>query len=112
MTRIWLFGEAEYETTETFEQNFKRLFKVSEACGYMIGQTHEKTHERILLEGTDLDVIKIVFARGSLCNLLIISINQTTQDGSKLAGKWRQVLAAATDSSGKITKVLEEEPLL
>ena len=38
MTRVWLFGEAEWETTEDFKKNSDRLFDVSENCGYMIQQ--------------------------------------------------------------------------
>lgn len=109
MSRIWLFGEAEFETSEDFEENYKRLFDVSEACGYMIAKQRQKDtpqNQVILLEGTDLDVIKVLFSQGTKCNLLIISKNQTTQDGSKLAGKWEQIFAASTDSSGKVLEVL------
>ena len=109
MSRIWLFGEAEYETSESFEENYKRLFDVSECCGYMITSNRQKKtpqNQVILLEGTDLDVVKVLFSAGSKCNLLIISINQTTQDGSALAGKWKQVFAASTDKDGKVLEVL------
>ena len=106
MTRLWLFGEAEYETSETFEQNFERLFDVSEACGYMIGQpTHKLTGvKNILIEGTDLDVVKILFSAGTKCNMLIISKGMTNQEGSALAQPLKQMFAAFTDSSGKVTK--------
>lgn len=105
MTRIWLFGEAEWETNEDFEKNSKRLFDVSENCGYMIQQGKTK----LILEGTDLDVIKAELHTGSKCNMLIIQINQTTQDGSKLAKKWEQHYAAFTDSEGKVIKEIEAQ---
>ena len=106
MTRLWLFGEAEYETSETFEQNFERLFDVSEACGYMIGNPKHKITgvQNILIEGTDLDVVKILFSAGTKCNMLIISKGMTNQEGSALAQPLKQMFAAFTDSSGKVTK--------
>ena len=110
MTRLWLFGEAEYETSETFEENFKRLFDVSEACGYMIGQPKHKLPgvQNILIEGTDLDVVKVLFSAGTKCNMLIISKGITTQDGSALARPLEQMYAAFTDSKGKVTKEIVE----
>ncbi len=110
MTRLWLFGEAEYETSETFEENFKRLFDVSEACGYMIGQPKHKLSDvqNILIEGTDLDVVKVLFSAGTKCNMLIISKGMTTQDGSALARPLEQMYAAFTDSKGKVTKEIVE----
>lgn len=106
MSRLWLFGEAEYETSETFEQNFERLFDVSEACGYMIGQPKHKLAgvQTILIEGTDLDVIKVLFSAGSKCNMLIISKSMTNQAGTELAYPLKQMYAAFTDSKGKVTK--------
>ncbi len=108
MTRLWLFGEAEYETSETFEENFKRLFDVSEACGYMIGQPKHKLKgvQQILIEGTDLDVVKVLFSQGTKCNMLIISKGMTNQSGSALAQPLKQMFAAFTDSSGKVLKEL------
>ncbi len=110
MTRIWLFGEAEYETSESFEQNFDRLFKVSEACGYMIGQPNHKLEsvQNIIIEGTDLDVVKILFSAGTKCNMLIISKSMTNQAGTELAYPLKQMYAAFTDSSGKVTKEIEQ----
>ncbi len=91
---LWLFGEAEYDTTKSFEENYQSLFDVSEACGYMIAQPKHKLEgvQNILIEGTDLDVVKILFSAGSKCNMLVISKGQTNQEGSALAQPLRQGL--------------------
>ena len=106
MTRLWLFGEAEYETSETFEQNFARLFDVSEACGYMIGMPKHKLEgvQNILIEGTDLDVVKILFSPGTKCNMLIISKGITNQEGSALAQPLKKMYAAFTYQKGTVLK--------
>ena len=103
---LWLFGEAEYDTTKSFDENFKQLFKVSEACGYMISRPEHslKGVQNILIEGTDLDVVKILFSAGTKCNMLIISKGMTNQAGDALAQPLKQIFAAFTDAKGKITK--------
>lgn len=62
MTRTWLFGEAEYESTETMKENFDRLFNCGEACGYMV---HTKKYQNdtyaILINGADLECVQIHF---------------------------------------------------
>lgn len=54
--RILLFGEAEFETDETPEQNFTRLFDVAEACGYMIDRDAKGG---IMLVGSDNEEARI-----------------------------------------------------
>ena len=61
MTRTWLFGEAEYESTENFQENFDRLFKTAEACGYMIEETGQGQSKNIVLDGSDLEHVVIKF---------------------------------------------------
>ncbi|MEK6829264.1 MAG: hypothetical protein AABY15_03990 [Nanoarchaeota archaeon] len=56
--KVWLFGEAEFETTETFQQNYERLFDVAEACGYMISKDNKCG---ILLVGSDNEEVRIQF---------------------------------------------------
>ena len=102
--RLWLFGEAEYETNQTFKQNSERLFDVSEACGYMISQS--KT--RIQMQGTDLDVIEIKLHTGEKSNMIIIMKSQTTQDGSKLAYPLKQKYAGFCNPDGSNFKVVQE----
>ena len=106
MTSIWLFGEAEYDTSKSFEENYQSLFDVSEACGYMIGNPKHKITgvQNILIEGTDLDVVKILFSAGTKCNMLIISKGITNQEGSALAQPLKQMYAAFTDPKGIVTK--------
>ena len=62
MTRTWLFGEAEYESTETFEENFKRLWDCGEQCGYM---TYKKNYRNgnhaILMDGGDEEHVRMLF---------------------------------------------------
>ncbi len=36
MTHIWLFGEASVNTEAKPEEEFKRLYRISEDCGYMV----------------------------------------------------------------------------
>ncbi|MEK0338038.1 MAG: hypothetical protein QQN41_11450 [Nitrosopumilus sp.] len=62
MTRTWLFGEAEYESTESFEENFKRLWDCGEACGYMV-EVEKKDDEfkTIVIDGSDLEHVRIKF---------------------------------------------------
>lgn len=60
MTRTWLFGEAEYESTETMEENFKRLWKCGEACGYMVDtKKYDNETSAILINGADLECVQI-----------------------------------------------------
>ena len=60
MVRTWLFGEAEYESTETMEQNFKRLWDCGEACGYMVStKKYENGTTAIILNGADLECVQI-----------------------------------------------------
>ena len=62
MTRTWLFGEAEYESNENFHENFVRLFKTAEACGYMIEDKEgEGGTKQIVLDGSDLEHVVIRF---------------------------------------------------
>lgn len=62
MTRTWLFGEAEYESSETFQQNADRLFNTAEACGYMINSREFKDGSKIIvLDGADLENVHIIF---------------------------------------------------
>ena len=102
--RLWLFGEAEYKTNESFKQNSERLFDVSENCGYMIRQSKK----RIDLLGTDLDVISIELHTGEKSNMLIIKSGQTTQDGSKLIAPLKQKYAGFCDQDGNNFRVLQE----
>lgn len=66
MTRIWLFGEAEYETTETFKENAERLFHVSESCGYMIEVIETPKKNQLILDGADLEHIVLTFIKDKL----------------------------------------------
>lgn len=63
--RTWLFGEAEWDSNESFDQNKSRLFDVAEACGYMI----DSNNKDIIMQGNDGERIKITIefsqARGS-----------------------------------------------
>ena len=62
MTRTWLFGEAEYESTETFQENFDRLFHTAESCGYMIEVEDTKDGRKtMILDGSDLEHVRIKF---------------------------------------------------
>ncbi len=62
MTRTWLFGEAEYESSETFEENYKRLFHCAESCGYMIEVEDTKDGRKtMILDGSDLEHVRIKF---------------------------------------------------
>jgi len=62
LTRTWLFGEAEYESTETFQENYDRLFGCCEACGYMIeSQKAKGGTTAIILDGADLEHVVIRF---------------------------------------------------
>ena len=62
MTRTWLFGEAEYESTETFQENYERLFRCCEACGYMIDVEKKDTEwKSMVLDGSDLEHVRIKF---------------------------------------------------
>jgi hypothetical protein len=102
--RLWLFGEAEYETTESFKQNSERLFDVAENCGYMIRQG-----KTILeLQGTDLDVVSIKLHTGEKSNMLIIKSGQTTQDGSKLIAPLKQKYAGFCDPDGNNFRLIQE----
>lgn len=56
--RVWLFGEAEFETNESPEENYDRLFNVSEACGYMIDKDSKGG---IMLVGSDNEEVRIQF---------------------------------------------------
>ncbi len=80
MTRTWLFGEAEYESTENYKENFIRLFKCGEACGYMIEAKPDKNFrtksDRILvMDGADLEHVEMFFEGDKL---LIIHKTQYT----------------------------------
>jgi len=71
MTRTWLFGEAEYESTESFDENFKRLFHCAESCGYMIDAKEFKDDSKIIvLDGSDLENVHILF-EGDLATTII-----------------------------------------
>ncbi len=62
LTRTWLFGEAEYESTETFQENYDRLFGCCEACGYMIEVEETKdSRKTMILDGSDMEHIRIKF---------------------------------------------------
>jgi len=74
MTRTWLFGEAEYESTENYRENFLRLFKCGEACGYMIeakpysgvGSVMNRT---LVLDGSDLEHVVLAFKGDELIKI-------------------------------------------
>jgi len=55
--KVWLFGEAELETTDTLQQSYEKLFDVSENCGYMI----QRGHKVIKMMGSDNEGIEIFF---------------------------------------------------
>lgn len=57
--RVWLFGEAEFETIESPEENYDRLFNVAESCGYMIDKDSKGG---ILLVGSDNEEVRIQFS--------------------------------------------------
>ena len=62
MTRTWLFGEAEYESTETFQENHDRLFHTAESCGYMIEvEDHKNGIKTMILDGSDMEQVRIKF---------------------------------------------------
>ena len=61
MTRTWLFGEAEYESTESFDENFKRLWDCGEACGYMVEVEKHNVTRVIVIDGADLEHVRITF---------------------------------------------------
>jgi len=62
MTRTWLFGEAEYESTESIKENYDRLFYCAESCGYMIEIIKCKNGRTcIKLDGSDLEHIEMFF---------------------------------------------------
>ena len=61
MTRTWLFGEAEYESDETFQENYDRLFHTAESCGYMIGITGKGMNKNLVLDGSDLEHVVIKY---------------------------------------------------
>lgn len=57
MSQIWLFGEASVNTEKTPKEEFKRLYKTSEDCGYMVEavkavKDHSSAH--ILVLGEDV----------------------------------------------------------
>lgn len=62
MTRTWLFGEAEYESSETFQENYDRLWDCGEQCGYMV-EVEKKDDEfkTIVIDGSDLEHVRIKF---------------------------------------------------
>lgn len=74
MTRTWLFGEAEYESTENYRENFLRLFKCGEACGYMI---EAKPHpgvsslmdRTLVMDGSDLEHVVLAFKGDDLVKI-------------------------------------------
>jgi len=60
MTRTWLFGEAEFESEESFEKNFRRLWNCGEACGYMVHtKKYDNDTKAIILQGSDLECVQI-----------------------------------------------------
>ena len=62
MTRTWLFGEAEYESTENFHENYKRLWDCGEACGYMVDvEKKSEEFQTIVIDGSDLEHVRIKF---------------------------------------------------
>jgi hypothetical protein len=62
LVRTWLFGEAEYESTETYEENFKRLWKCGEDCGYMTYQKNYRNgYHAILMDGGDEEHVRLLF---------------------------------------------------
>jgi len=61
MVRTWLFGEAEYESSEDFMQNYDRLFHCAEACGYMIEREKGSKFRVIVLDGSDMEHVRITF---------------------------------------------------
>ncbi len=60
MSQIWLFGEASIDTEKTPKEEFKRLYKMSEDCGYYVEAVKAvKSDERsasahILILGEDV----------------------------------------------------------
>jgi hypothetical protein len=90
LTRTWLFGEAEYESSETFEENYARLFKTAEACGYMIEKEVGRLFRVIVVDGSDLEHVRITF------------LNHT-DELSKIT-KWQY-----TDRSGEMELINKEE---
>lgn len=57
MTDIWLFGEASVNTDKTPKEEFKRLYKISEDCGYFVEAFKEVKDRRsahILVLGEDV----------------------------------------------------------
>ncbi len=84
MTRTWLFGEAEYESTENFKENFLRLFKCGEACGYMTeakpNLSKGVNHRILVMDGSDLEHVEMFFDGDKL--LKILKIQYTDRTGS------------------------------
>lgn len=88
--RTWLFGEAEYESSETFMENYLRLFNTAEACGYMIEREKGKKFQVIVIDGSDLEHVRITFLAD-------------TDHVSKIT-KWQY-----TDRSGEVELINKEE---
>ncbi len=101
MTEIWLFGEASWNTKQTGNQNFERLFKVSEACGYFID--YQKNGFDMI--GTDCDAIKIRFVEVMGEKRLRIDIGRFNEAKSKLEDIWKNVLLVPCDKKGKVLEV-------
>lgn len=80
MTRTWLFGEAEYESTETRQENFERLFNTAECCGYMVNTKNFRNGcSEITMEGSDLESVRMLFRGDKI--LSIKKVQMTDRNG-------------------------------
>ena len=87
--RTWLFGEAEWDSNETFDQNRLRLFDVAEACGYMIDTGKSQSH--VHMNGNDGESVKITIefsqARGHFIKIMKAQFG----DEGNIISDWHEV---------------------
>jgi len=80
-----IFGELDLDLTKSFDEIYKKIFYISECCGYMPEHNKEKT--LITVSGSDNCIAKISFVSGIVNKVL----RKQVADNGEIIVPWHEV---------------------